>query len=290
MGVLLLGLLPELWVQSDVSAAGPPDQSRAPNSQDSPDNTPDKINLGNDQKVALAPLLTQLEAARAKGLEPVKMGYIQFPPFSYTDKAGKPAGVFIDLAYELMAEYGLSYQFVEYPVARLYQEMKMGGTHLWLGTPGAPLMEGTTIVGSKPFGHIRLNIYGLPGDKPPSLDKLANTRLITLQGYVYGGLITKIKQLPGVTRVATPDHLAAFSMLITGRAPYLLDFHMPGELSMAQLGITDVEITPVYNRPSFVIVSKKAPFPELLLDLMDTGVERIYTRRKNKAISTAKSQ
>jgi len=217
--------------------------------------------------------------AAAPGIEPVKVAYVDFPPYTHTVK-GQAAGAFIELARAVLDDLGLQYEFIEMPVARIYSEMGNGGTHMWLGAPGAPSMEGKIITGTTDIGSIRLNLYGLSGDKPPTLLELRNTSLITIQGYVYGGRINQLKTLVGVRLLPTASHRTAFLMLKSGRAPYVLGYHMPVSLILPGIGINGLEVTNVVSTPSKVNLSLRAPHPHLLLEAVENALLRALPAHK----------
>jgi len=229
----------------------------------------------------ITPLSADLVARRDKaiGLVPVKMAYFDFPPYIYADN-GKIAGSIASLAHEIMAEAGLDYEFISMPVARIYKDIGLGRVHFWIGTPGAAEMVGTTLVGTSIIGTSRLNVYGLGASNPPKFEDLRNTAIITLKGYAYGGRREELAERPGIQILATHNHASAFLMLRAGRAPYLLDYHTPSEQTMLELGMSDIRETNVYERPNRLIVSKKSPHAELLLELLEAGVHRAYARRR----------
>jgi len=239
---------------------------------------------GEPSTAVIKPLSDRLVAARdsAKGLEPVKMAYFDFPPYIYADH-GKISGSIAALAHEMMVEAGLEYEFISMPVARIYKDIAMGRVHFWIGTPGAAEMVGTTLMGTSVVGTSRLNIYGLGDSLPPRFEDLRDTAIITLKGYAYGGRGVELAARPGIRILATHNHASAFLMLQAGRAPYLLDYHTPSEQTMLELGMSGLHSTNVYERPNHLIVSKKSPHPELLLELLEAGVRRAYARRRIEA-------
>jgi len=236
------------------------------------------------EKTALVPLTAGLVARRdsAVGLEPVKMAYFDFPPYIYA-RDGKISGSIASLAHEMMIEAGLKYEFISMPVARIYKDLALGRVHFWIGTPGAAEMVGTTLAGTSVLGTSRLNIYGLGNSLPPKFEELRDTAIITLKGYAYGGRRAELAARPGIQMLATHNHASAFLMLRAGRAPYLLDYHTPSKQTMLELGMSGLGVTNVYERPNHLIVSKKSPQPELLLELLEAGVGRAYARRRIEA-------
>lgn len=221
------------------------------------------------------------------GLVPVKMAYFDFPPYIYA-RNGKIAGSIASLAHEIMIEAGLEYEFISMPVARIYKDIGLGRVHFWIGTPGAAELVGTTLVGTSVIGTSRLNVYGLGGNVPPKFEHLRDTAVITLKGYAYGGRLEELAARPGIQILATHNHASAFLMLRAGRAPYLLDYHTPSEQTMLELGMSGIQETNVYERPNHLIVSKKSPHPELLLELLEAGVHQAYERRRLTADAGSK--
>jgi len=239
---------------------------------------------GQSDEIILAPLPASLIAARdrAEGLQPVKMAYFDFPPYIYA-RDGKITGSIASLAHEMMIEAGLEYEFISMPVSRIYREMAGGGVHFWIGTQGAAEMVGTTLVGTSVVGTSRLNIYGLAGNKPPRFEDLRDTAIIILKGYAYGGRGDELAARSDLHLLAAHNHASAFLMLQAGRAPYLLDYHTPSKQTILDLGMYGLKETNVYERPNHLNVSKKSPHPELLSELLETGIRRAYARRRSNA-------
>ncbi len=61
----------------------------------------------------MAPLSVFSETATKK----LRLGYIEFPPYTFTNSSGKPDGILIDLAYKVFPKAGYEWAALPYPVA-----------------------------------------------------------------------------------------------------------------------------------------------------------------------------
>lgn len=230
-------------------------------------------------------LQRQIKLAHKTNFEPVIMAYIHFPPFSFTDENGKPGGLVVQYAESLLQEFELEYQFLEIPVTRLYQRLLNGDLHFWLGSKGTPALREMTISSKKPYGYLRVMVYGASGQAPPKLDALTNTILITIQGYQYSGLLKRLVPAQKVSLLSAQDHMAAFAMLNSGRGHYVLDYEGPSLNAIETLGLQDLSSRMVSEIPSYMVVSKRAPEPELLLAVLESASKHVplptRTRPKN---------
>ena|GEM_PF-6301344 len=211
--------------------------------------------------------------------QPVGIGYIELAPLMMTLE-GKPAGELLEATKELMQEAGLAYVFIPVPAGKRYVDVAASSAalHMFFGSLkkcGLPVKPST-------FNQLVLNLYGRAGDRPPSLAALKNVPVITVYGHTYNGYRDQLAASDqGVVLVPTPSHLAAFQLLLAGRAPYVLDYTKPSRAVLAQLDVQDLEITHVDTWSLHLQVSKKAPAAQLLRSRLAAAAARIMERRRN---------
>src|SRR5690606_22003823 len=63
----------------------------------------------------------------------LRVGYIEFPPFEYTNENGEPAGYFIDILRLTFQKAGFVPRFQALPIARAYLFLKEGKIDVWPG-------------------------------------------------------------------------------------------------------------------------------------------------------------
>ena len=126
-----------------------------------------------------------------------------------------------------------------------------------------------------------MQLFGLAGNKPPSIEDLNEKVLVTVIGFKFSGLPERLgleKPLMRIVKAAT--HKAAFQMLKARRAPYVLDYREPALHVARKLGIGDVFSTPIADYPIFFYVSRNHPLMEQLVARISAASKRILARRE----------
>ena len=214
--------------------------------------------------------------AAPQKLEPVMMGYLHFPPHSYT-KDGRGTGIQLELAHKIFARMGQDYKMVEMPAARLYRALASGFVHIWMGANGVPELAKETIASKIVTGNIRLKLYSMREKMPLSFEALKGQKLIIITGFTYNNKIKRIRSAKmNLTLLETTAHKTAFLMLNAGRANYLLDYESPSKIATDKMDIKGLSSEMIEDVPLYHIVSKKAPQPEVLLSLMVEGTKLIF--------------
>ncbi|MBL4790324.1 MAG: hypothetical protein JKY60_15235 [Kordiimonadaceae bacterium] len=215
----------------------------------------------------------------ARGMEPVKLLYVDIPPFTHSVD-GKPSGNFLQIAHDVLSEVGLYYEFSYLPATRLYAGLTSGAGHVFIGPRnGAGPEDGSVIMGTTALANVNIVVLRLAGTEARSFDKLLGTSLITIQGYVYGGLVRELLQRGDLRVMGATNRDRALLLLKIGRAPYLLGYEKPLNAAMAFHPEIDIAKTPVIKLPWVFVVSKKAPNPVKLLELLEKGLAQIQARR-----------
>lgn len=160
--------------------------------------------------------------------------YVSFPPLTYTDSQGQPAGSIIQLANHIARDAGYRIDWQEMPVRRIHQSLADGSIDLWPTTAGIPALQG--LVQETPFPglNIRLSAFHLEG-RPPISDiaQLVGPELLLLRGYTYLGVLDEVLDNDLARFNYLADHTAALSMLVAGRGDYLVAFDTPLDDSLA---------------------------------------------------------
>lgn len=207
----------------------------------------------------------------------LKLGYIEFPPYTFTDESGKPAGLFIDLAKKVYPAAGYDFTAVSYPVRRLASYIGSGDLDIWMGLKTLPEFEGKSYVGKSVIGELVLRAYSR-GKKPPisSQNDLNGKSIIVMRGYSYGGWITYIEDPKNkINHIKANKHDAAFNMLLAGRADYLLDYKDPSDTALQKIRIPDLSFNQISALPCYFVVSKKLPDGQDIVDKLDKAYEKL---------------
>ena len=219
--------------------------------------------------------------------QPVGVGYIELPPLMMTLN-GKPTGELLEATAELMQEAGLTYRFIPVPAGKRYVDVAATSTALHMFF-GSLKKDGLAVVPST-LNKLVLNLYGRVGNRPPAIGALENVPVITVYGHTYNGYRDQLAASEkGVVLVPTPNHKAAFQLLLAGRATYVLDYAKPSSDVLAELGAQNLEITHVDTWNLHLMVSRKIPAADLLHSRLEAAAARILARRNNVTAEKAEA-
>nr|WP_298164039.1 transporter substrate-binding domain-containing protein [uncultured Pseudomonas sp.] len=208
----------------------------------------------------------------------VKVGYYEFPPYTYTDAEGRPQGATLDLIERLLDKAGYRGEFRGLPGARLYAGLRDGSVHLWPGATGKEELRAHVLESRSVLGELDLALYRRPDMPAPTLpEDLAGHGVIAISGYTYWKPYSDWLQDPALNlRIhRTGSHGAALEMLQRHRGDFLLDYHIPVEQARRQLGIAPMPHQILQRLTAKMIISKKAPNAEALRDALDRAYERL---------------
>ena len=218
--------------------------------------------------------------ARADGEAPVRIGFLEFPPFSYLDAQQQPQGSMLAFARRLTEQAGLSAELTPYPPARLYHNLATGTTELTLGATGNPAISDHVLTGKEVIGWIDLRLYYPAGQAAPQLPQgLRGKRLILIHGFTYWA--PEARQLLDDANLQlrvskTHTHLAAIELLHRGRSDYLLDYQPPVEEALAQSGDKKLQGLTLHSLPVSLLLSRHSPRAEVL----QARLEQAYNELK----------
>ena len=164
-------------------------------------------------------------ASPAQDTRPViRVGFYDFPPYSYEDRQGRAQGSLLALTQRLLEQAGYRAELRMLPVARLYAGLQNGSVHVWPGAPGKPELQGYTLESRHRLGHIGLHLYFRADTAPPALPHgLTGRGLILISGYSYWAPYSQWLTDPSLQLQLhrTSSHAAALAMLQRQRG----DFH-----------------------------------------------------------------
>lgn len=208
----------------------------------------------------------------------VRVGYYEFPPYSYTDSQGLPKGAILQLSKRLLEHAGYRGEFRSYPSARLYNALQDGSVQVWPGAPGKAELRQHTLEARTQLGEIVLNLYFRRGTLMPNLpEDLKGRGVIMISGYTYWQPINQMLDDPrlGVQQHRTGTHTAALEMLQRRRGDFLLDYHTPVEQARKRLGMPELPFVQLQRIALKLIVSSHAPGAEALRDALDRAYEEL---------------
>lgn len=220
-------------------------------------------------------LFTQMIAS-ADNRPVIKVGYFEFPPFSYTDRHGNPQGSLIELSRTLLISKGYRVIFKDLPSARLYTQLISGKIDMWLGAPGKPELANHVLESRQQIDEVSLALFYHPDAPPPELPSaLKNKKIILISGYSYWLPASQwlSNKTLNIRTTRTSQHASAIAMLMRRRGDYLLNYIGPMHSAQQKLGIDALKLPHIIlsSIPLTFIVSAKTAQPEQLLNDIDTA-------------------
>lgn len=210
----------------------------------------------------------------------IKYGYIEFPPFTYTDETGKPSGILVELARKIIPAAGYEFEAYSFPVRRLASYIGSGDLDLWMGLKTLPEFSGKAYIGETVVADLILRAYSR-GKKKPIIVKedMIGKSIIVLRGYSYGGWITFIEDPKNnINYIKANKHEAAFNMLKAERAEYLLDYKKPSDMALRKISIPDLEYNQISALPCYFIVSKANPRGAEILERLEKSYQTLKSQ------------
>lgn len=195
------------------------------------------------------------------------IGYVEFPPFSYTNLNGQADGSLIELAKIILAKTGHQYEMVLLPSKRMMSYLSTGVVDAWISVSSHHLLSDIAIVGKQVIGQLKLNVYNLNFEKTVELVDLKNKTVILIRGYNYGGLIDYINSKDNnIKAFTTNTHHSAVNMLLAKRADYMLGYEAPVLIELKKQKIPNLQSNTILELPLYFVVSKKTLNAKKLLN------------------------
>lgn len=194
---------------------------------------------------------------------PIEVGCLDFPPYYIVKSENEVEGIYIDFLKALLDRIGISYTVAGYPPPRLYANLAAGRTNLWMGTVGVAAYADKVIVSPEKVTDITLGAYSI-GDTATinSIAEMRDKKIITIQGYNYGGLIQSLEDpANGIILDPSPNHESGLKKLLAKRGDYLLDYKEPAEQAMSKMKISPshVRFGQISTIEVYFNINKKTP-------------------------------
>lgn len=211
----------------------------------------------------------------------LKIGYVEFPPMTYTDQNGQAAGYIMDIAVKSVEKAGFEWTAVSLPAKRMAKSLAAGDIQVWIGLATLPQLNGTTLVGKTVVERLVLRAYHI-GNNPPirKQQDLSGKTLLILRGYSYGGWISFIKDPANKIRYLEFDSReGAFKRLkkLSGRIPemYLLDYKYPSETVLKKMKLPDIRFNRISTLDMYFVVTRKMDGANAVLDRIETAFQQL---------------
>lgn len=238
-------------------------------------------------------LLQALHAPAAPDRQQLEGAYIEFPPLSYTDDNGEPAGTYIEKVNRLSREAGYDIRWRSLPIDRIYLYLRQGDIDFWLGSSGVPALKASTREPDFTFQPIRLNAYYTDNtDGIEDLEDLKGESVILIRGYTYLDRLSPVTQAERTRVDKAPDHKAALRMLRAERADYLLDFQSPVESALEKESIPGINKHLLMEWNTSLVFSKHTEHLDRIIRDFEAAWQAIGDRLRSSArpMTTEESQ
>ena len=212
----------------------------------------------------------------------LRVGLIDFAPYSFIDEAGQPAGMIIPLIKKIAENAGYQTEFRVLPIARLVQSLQDGTVHMWPGIEEKPELLEHTWKSSHLLGHLSIKLYYRNNTpKPIWPDDIHGESLILLSGYDYWpSLFTVINNPANDIRVQrTHSHSGAIGMLERNRARFLLNYGAPMQQALRLRPDLDLRHQTLHWVPLRMIISRQSSMgSQRLLEKLDLSYQQLSDR------------
>lgn len=180
-------------------------------------------------------LMASPVAANSDG-EQLEFGYINLPPFGYTNDEGQSKGYLVTLARRVLKAMDQPALFVQHPAARLYRQLDSGATAFTLGAADLNRLKQSAVESSEPVMRLTLSLYRRKDTEPiTKLSQLRDRHVVLMKGYSYGELGSFFEDEADTMQITEArTHNSALRMIQFGRADYLLNYQTPADTTIAQ--------------------------------------------------------
>ncbi|HEV8077869.1 MAG TPA: transporter substrate-binding domain-containing protein [Marinobacter sp.] len=206
----------------------------------------------------------------------LQVGYTDFPPFTYQNAQGQPAGEFIDVTRKVIFEAGYVTEFVFLPHRRLLLHLRNGRVTLAPSISGTPLLVHDTLESWVSPVTLELHAWHLNTQKTlQTFDQIKQKRVLVINGYNYGGLLSWMENQSDIALTEAPNHRAAIDMLKRNRGDYLLDYYKPVRELLSAPGDENIHSTKLSSREGVWVFALSSPQASILREQFDDAYVRL---------------
>ncbi|CCG97274.1 conserved hypothetical protein; putative exported protein [Marinobacter nauticus ATCC 49840] len=206
----------------------------------------------------------------------IRVAYVEFPPVTYRDDRGEPAGEFVDITRKVAAEAGYQLEFIYLPVARTYLYLKNGTIDLWMGLTDIPALKDDIFESWISPIPVELSAWYLEGLPPVDhMDRLRNKTVILIGGYTYAGLRDWLTSQPDIQITEAPNHRSGLNMLKRHRGDYLLDYRQPVQETLSRTTDAEIRESEMRSRNGAWLFSLANPRAAILREAFDDAYLRL---------------
>lgn len=222
-------------------------------------------------------LLVFSSIALANDRPSLTFGYIEFPPYYYTDEKGGAQGHLIDLANDIAREAGYDIEYIPLPTKRALLSVANGEIDLWFGLSTIDVYKDHVLISERPIDRLELRVYATK-DMKDFRDKrdLIGKSVVILRGYSYGGLLDFIEDPANkIYTIRVTSHDQALSVLATRNIDYMVDYARIVESARAKYPVPNLKSRVLSTLDVHINLSKKMDNAEKVLERLDEAYKKI---------------
>lgn len=210
----------------------------------------------------------------------IKIGYIEFPPMTYTDELGHPAGIIIDITSKTLKKAGYEWTAKSLPTKRMAKMLTKGQVQLWIGLSTLPEFKDKTYIGKSVVEKLILRAYSL-GNRKPILkqEDLIGQTILILRGYSYGGWINFIKDpLNQIKFIEFDSHEESFKALdkfSKQKICYLLNYKHPSGIVLKKLNLSNIQFNDISSLNIHFVVTRQMPDAKIVLNRIENAFQQL---------------
>lgn len=184
---------------------------------------------------------------------------------------GEPDNPLKSVVAALFTKAGIPWTARTYPAARMFNKLRSGEAQFAI-LVRSPALDACCLVSRRPLATAEIRAYRRIGTPPaPSRMDLTGRSVITIRGYTYGGLGGFLNDPSNrVTVHDTPTHAAAFRMLASGRADYLVDYAGPANEVLAAEPRAGVAFDVVSRQDVHLVMARSYPDAPRVMQRLET--------------------
>ncbi|MFO8141839.1 MAG: transporter substrate-binding domain-containing protein [Marinobacter sp.] len=231
----------------------------------------------------LACLLHSIQVSAA-GQDPnstkvVRVAYAEFPPISFRNAMGEPAGEFVAITRQVAEDAGYELEFIYLPLARAYLYLQNGSVDLLIGMTSTPDLRNDVLESWISPIPVELSAWYREETAPlKHMDQLHGRTVILIGGYTYGGLRHWLEDQVDIRITEAPNHRSAVDMLVLERGDYLLDYRQPVREELTQPSDDVIRESELRTRNTAWLFSLASPRASILREAFDDAYLRLAER------------
>lgn len=201
----------------------------------------------------------------------VRVSYLDFPPFTYTNESGRAAGTVNELTRQVLTAADIPHEFLEFPPKRIVRYMRTGEVDGFQGMAPS-LADGTVLISKTELEPLQLMLYHLPGTPPKDrYEDLKGASVVTLLGYAYGPAGVFLEDPENqISNLQVHGRESAIAVLERGRADYFLDYRAAATLELGEERLQKLVQCHLLTMATHWVVRKSHLRAEQLIEVLDT--------------------